>query len=158
MGLDMYLNKKHYVKNWKHNDEKFNVSTKLNGKKHPAVNPRKVKYVEEEVMCWRKANAIHQWFVKHVQDGKDECQESYVDPTKLEELLKTCKDVIENLDKDDHAENNLPTQGGFFFGDTEYDEYYVQDIKDTIKILEKEIPTINELGALAPEYYYRASW
>ena len=31
----------------------------------------------------------------------------------------------------------LPTQGGFFFGSTEYDQWYYADVKDTIEIIEK---------------------
>lgn len=165
MGLDMHLHKKHYVKNWEHNkDEQFQVLVKLNGESHPAIKCDKVVYIEEEVMYWRKANAIHDWFVKNCQDGRDECQESYVDPTKLPELLDTCKKVAEASELDENgiikdssvADELLPSRSGFFFGSTDYDQYYLSDIKKTIEVLEKELST--NLGKLNPEYYYRASW
>lgn len=164
MGLDMYLNKKHYVKNWEHNkDEKFKVTVKLNDKKHPAINTKKVINIEEEVMYWRKANAIHNWFVENVQGGKDECQESYVDPTKLQELLDVCIEVSKaskivegQILNTTVARAKLPVQGGFFFGGTEYDEWYLRDIKETIKILKKELSI--DYGHNTPEYYYHASW
>jgi hypothetical protein len=91
------------------------------------------------------ANAIHAWFVKNVQDGVDECQESYVSYEQLVELRDLCKKVI----KTKNAEL-LPPQAGFFFGSTEVDEYYMEDLKETIKIID----------ALDPdgEYVYRASW
>jgi len=164
MGLDMYLNKKHYVQNWEHQtDRKFKVTVKLNGKKFEPVNPKNVKYIVEEAMYWRKANAIHQWFVDNVQGGKDECQESYVDPTKLQELLDACNEVIKGSKIVDGeilnttvAREKLPTQSGFFFGGNEYDEWYLRDIKETAKFLKKELAL--DYGRDTPEYYYRASW
>lgn len=171
MGLDMYLYKKHYVKNWDHNppEDKIQLTVKKGGKKHPHINPRKVTYIQEEVAQWRKANHIHQWFVDHVQKGVDECQESYVDSTKLEELLKACIAVRDSSklipDEDGRnrdgkvleditlAESLLPCQGGFFFGGTQYDEWYMRSIKDTIKILEEELAKAQPV-----EYYYRSSW
>ena len=46
-----------------------------------------------------------------------------------------CKDVLEHHTADEdggvaYAEANLPTQAGFFFGSTEYDEWYFNDVKD----------------------------
>lgn len=163
MGLDMYLYKKHYVKNWDHDPErKTSVSVKLNGKKHPAVNPKNVTYIQEEAGYWRKANQIHQWFVDHVQNGVDECQESYVEISQLESLLQLCITIRDSDDPKTTGEELLPTQGGFFFGGTEYDEYYIVEIKDTIKILETELKKVKELEVdnrfHIPEYYYRASW
>jgi hypothetical protein len=47
----------------------------------------------------------------------------------------------------------LPTTSGFFFGGTEYDKYYMEDIKNTIKIIEKclKLPE-------AWEFEYHSSW
>ena len=171
MGLDMYLYKKTYVKNWDHNpeDRKTSVSVKLGGKKHPSVNPKKVTNIEEEVGYWRKANQIHQWFVSNVQGGEDNCQESYVDVENMKTLLQTCL-AIKNETKvkdgmitnPEFAEELLPTQGGFFFGGEEYDDCYMEEINDTIKILETELLKVEELSKLPTpiisDYYYRASW
>lgn len=53
----------------------------------------------------------------------------------------------------------LPTQSGFFFGGTEYDEYYMEEIADTITMIEKIIEHKNTFaGKLYPEYCYRSSW
>ncbi len=40
-------------------------------------------------------------------------------------LLEVCKQVAADPSK---AEELLPTQSGFFFGGTEYDEYYMNSI------------------------------
>jgi hypothetical protein len=49
----------------------------------------------QEVAYWRKANAIHRWFVYNVQNGIDECQLSPVTRQQLDELLEICYEVIQ---------------------------------------------------------------
>ncbi len=85
-----------------------------------------------------------------MQEGKDDCQESYVSREQLQSLLDVCR--IVKIDKS-KAEQLLPTQSGFFFGATEYDEYYYQDIDNTIEILEEALSE-----ETADDFAYRASW
>lgn len=155
MGLDMYLKRKTYVKTWDHTpkEQKFEVSIKYAGKKCAFIKPSRITYITEEVGYWRKANHIHSWFVKNVQKGKDDCGEHYVPEDKLKELLKVCEKVKKDPEK---GEELLPTQSGFFFGSTEYDEYYMKDIDYTIKIITdvlKEQETYNR-----GDLYYGSSW
>ena len=107
-------------------------------------------YIVEEVGYWRKANQIHQWFVDNVQGGVDDCRDAYVERDKLQELLNICK--IVSIDKD-KAEQLLPTASGFFFGGTEYDEWYYQDIQSTIEILEEALSDEE-----ADHFEYHSSW
>ncbi len=103
------------------------------------------------VYYWRKANHIHNWFVEKVQDGVDECQRSYVHPEMLMDLLDRCQQV-----RADHslARELLPTTGGFFFGTTEYDEWYFEDTDSTAVNLKKQIMSV----PLKSKFYYQASW
>ena len=150
MGLDMYLSKKTYVKYWEHNgDNNYEVTVTKAGKP-TNIDPKKVSYIVEEVGYWRKSNQIHNWFVENVQDGRDECQESYVSREQLQSLLDICR--IVKIDKD-KAPQLLSTQSGFFFGGTEYDEWYFNDIDNTIEILEEALGDEN-----ADDFTYRASW
>lgn len=150
MGLDMYLSKKTYVKYWEHNgDNNYEVTVTKAGKP-TNIDPKKVSYIVEEVGYWRKANQIHNWFVENVQDGRDECQESYVSREQLQSLLDICR--IVKIDKD-KAPQLLSTQSGFFFGGTEYDEWYFNDIDNTIEIIEEALSDEN-----ADDFAYRASW
>jgi len=55
------------------------------------------------------------------------------------------------------AEELLPTQSGFFFGSTNYDQWYMRDIELTIEILKPLVEQEAQKG-LSQEYYYRASW
>jgi hypothetical protein len=150
MGLDMYLEKRTYVKQWDHQsaEEKHEVVVTKGGQP-TNIDPKKVKYIIEEAGYWRKANQIHRWFVENVQNGVDNCGDYYVDSEKLAELLELCKRV-----KADHslAEELLPSASGFFFGGTEYDEWYFNDIDNTIAILEECLE--DERG----DYYYSSSW
>jgi hypothetical protein len=150
MGLDMYLHKKTYVKNWDHQtaDEKHQISIKKGGKVRKDIQPKRISSIEEEVAYWRKFNALHKWFVENVQKGVDDCGDYYVDVDKLKELLAELEKVVKDKSK---AAEILPTASGFFFGGTEYDEYYFQDVKDTIKVL-KEL--VKEEG----DFYYHSSW
>jgi hypothetical protein len=149
MGLDMYLNKKTYVQYWEHNgDNNYEVTVTKAGQ--PAgIDGRKVKYVIEEAGYWRKQNNIHRWFVENVQDGVDNCGEYYVSAEKLRELLALCK-AVQNQPA--VAEALLPTASGFFFGGTEYDEWYMQGIDYTIQTLNEALADPNG------EYYYSSSW
>lgn len=89
-------------------------------------------HIYESVGYWRKANAIHKWFVNNVQDGEDDCGYYEVTKEQLEELLGICNTIKSDPES---ASSLLPTQCGFFFGSTDYDEWYMQDIESTIEIL-----------------------
>ena len=65
---------------------------------------------------------------------------------------KEYKVPLETFINTEVAEELLPTASGFFFGGTEYDEYYFEQVVETLEVLEKEL----ESGA--DEFYYNASW
>lgn len=160
MGLDMYLYKKTYVKNWDHQtpEERHEVIVKKGGEILEGIKPERVSYIEEQVGYWRKANQIHNWFVQNVQ-GEDDCKEYYVQIDDLINLLDLCKQVKENPSK---AETLLPTTTGFFFGDTDYGEFYMNDIDNTIEILEQvlseKVKDKNGREYYSGDYFYSSSW
>lgn len=112
MGLDMYL----YGVNQKFHQHDYNI-----GEIKKTV----------EIGYWRKANAIHKWFVDNCQDGVDNCAIYYVDPSEVEELKILCEEVLKNPKKGPEL---LPTEDGFFFGVTDYGEFYIEDLEQTIEI------------------------
>lgn len=161
MGLDMYLDSHHYYggkyKTHNNKDEYFRHSLEVKGKfaEENGLSENNISEIVQNVAYWRKANAIHGWFVNNVQQGEDNCQRHYCRLSQLEELLEICKEVIKALDGKKYAkvEELLPPTEGFFFG--EYDvqsEWYRYEIENTILQLEKA------LKAPGDSYYYTASW
>lgn len=153
MGLDMYLNAKRYLWSFPSDGPDANLGREI-GQRFPELGENaEIKYLTAEVAYWRKANAIHQWFVNNVQNGRDDCGDYYVEKEQLQELLKLVNDI---LDKKAKPEETLPTQSGFFFGSTEYSEWYYDDLQSTKEQLEKILS--NEELFKKWDIYYHASW
>lgn len=117
---------------------------------------------EETLIYWRKANAIHRWFSEYIIDKYnletneiESCKEYPIDKEALTILLANCKLVL-----DDHnlAETILPTQDGFFFGTTEYDEYYFEDIRYTVSYLDTILKVLSLTESDDIELSYVAWW
>jgi hypothetical protein len=151
MGLDMYLTAEKYL-------SAFNSKTK---DMIPQIN--KIlgingddDYTAQEIIIrvayWRKANAIHGWFVKNVQGNIDECEKSHVEREQLQKLIDSCKTVLADHKK---AKEILPTMEGFFFGSTKYDKDYFDDLTITVNQLERVLsdPALEHI-----ELYYHSSW
>lgn len=175
MGLDMYLEKCNR-KAWGFKDFDLEDVKTNNPELYEEIKPFltirgkycKWESIFEDVGYWRKANAIHRWFVDNVQNEVDDCQYYEVSKEDAQALLDICKTIkaetklekgmvangyrfdesgnrIPILEEGltivnpDVAEELLPTQCGFFFGSTNYDEYYMQDIDATIEILTKAL-------------------
>lgn len=154
MGLDMFLSNKRYMSVYMDAEdrgriEKVNDAFDLEGDEEGDYGAKEVEF---RVAYWRKANAIHAWFVKNVQGGEDKCQESYVTREQLTELIEACKKVLE---KPKLSSELLPPQAGFFFGGTDVDEWYMQDLQYTVTRLEKALA---EPAFKRGEFYYQASW
>lgn len=93
MGLDMCINRK--VRRYLKNDGTF--SDNCEDYKTDEFGCSNAVWTESEVAYWRKANAIHKWFVDNVQDGKDDCREYDVDLDNLEELRGTCVRLLTEM-------------------------------------------------------------
>lgn len=156
MGLDMYLHRDTYVKNWDYKGPENHITVSVSGGNTSHIDPTQITGITEEVAYWRKANHIHDWFVRNVQGGIDECQRAYVSREQLSELLRICKDVYSHRSAS-LSKQLLPTTAGFFFGGTDIDEYYYDTIKYTIEVLEK-LDLDSESDLFEPDYYYQASW
>lgn len=156
MGLDMFLSRQEYIGSidWQAS----------RGSDELVKNPKYIQLLDVlgdpdvtddgilvrlPVGYWRKANHIHKWFVNNVQDGEDQCRPHEFMVDKLEELKTICQTV---LDDPDTAEELLPTESGFFFGGTDYDEYYFSDIKDTIEIIDRCLKSGSDV------FVYQSSW
>lgn len=190
MGLDMYLRAEKYVSGYDFRGaEEVALYSRIVGAaglsavadpNTPGVT------VQVTVAYWRKANQIHNWFVQNVQDGKDECQEAYVNYDQLRELYDACIKVLSTLalpavergtdvvvrsqstptltpEKVQAVaqEAGLETAAGFFFGSTDYDEWFIRDIRDTADQLERIFaiyPPLPEGEYRDVSFSYQSSW
>lgn len=152
MGLDMYFYGQRYLWDFGGDGNDGAIAESIS-KLFPELKGRKAKKVEVEFMYWRKANQIHKWFVDNVQDGRDECQETYVEVDKLYQLRDVCRAVLADTTQ---ASVLLPSASGFFFGNTDYDEWYFQDVENTVKFLDELLAEKDNLKNW--DFYYRSSW
>lgn len=156
MGLDMYLYRREYLSNYafgnKSDEEKatFNSIVDAIGITPTQESPHI--HVDVCVAYWRKANAVHKWFCD-LDGGRDECQNIYVTRENLVSLRDLCASIIEQPAM---ASSALPTQPGFFFGSYDYDEWYMEDMKNTVSQLDKILSDVPEDSW--SDFIYRASW
>lgn len=104
----------------------------------------------EDVAYWRKFNALHNWFVNFVQGGVDECQYSLVTKKAMEHLLGLLEVTLNSKNS-----KNLPPASGFFFGSTEVDEYYWNDVECALETVKNLMTKINWE---TDKIYYHSSW
>lgn len=150
IGLDQYLSKKTYVRNWDHMKPEEKHTITIKGPRAAQIKQERIQEITEAVAQWRKANQIHNWFVQNVQNGEDNCKEYNVEQNQLEELLRVITEVLKSPGK---AKNLLPNGEGFFFGNQEYDQYYFQELSETKKTLEALLKEQTD-----GEFYYQSSW
>lgn len=138
--------------------DEFNEVVKQRGKSFSWLS------IFDDIGYWRKSNQIHNFFVQECQDGIDECQFSIVEKDKLEDLLARCKRAMklkkvylnDGIIKDGEGlETFLPTTSGFFFGGTEFDEWYFNDVAETKKLITK---VLKDTDFDKQIILYRASW
>ncbi len=148
----------------------------------------KVRQRRKELSYFRKVNFLVKFFndkmVEYcggtILDGLD----VPIDREWCEELLEKCNKVVDKYNElkasytpdtnDDNtnlfeskeandlfakfASETLPTMAGFFYGSTDYDEWYLNDVKDVIEHLKNNI--IPEFDKLDDDEYiaFNANW
>lgn len=148
MGLDMYLKAERYISQYYEADKPVITAVASSLKD---LGDMKVCGITVEAAYWRKSNHIHNWFVINCQDGVDECQRTPISREQLQDLLDTVSQVLDNRGL---AAELLPTQSGFFFGGTDYDEYYFDDLvytRDRLTMLLQD-------QYCEWDFYYQSSW
>lgn len=157
MGLDMYLRASEYISRYDYTQgnvddrnplyqqliELTGVADQIDNEGFGGLS------VDFPMGYWRKVNSVHNWFVENCGDGVDECQNMYVNRGHLEELKSLCEQVLANHSL---AEELLPTASGFFFGSTDFDQYYFTDLEYTVKVIDRCLKSKFDY------FEYQASW
>lgn len=147
MGLDMYLyaEKHNFVSSTYPEDLKDLV-------KHTPYKSTTERYL---IGHWRKANAIHEWIVENCAGGVDACQDIPMGQEEIIRLRNACMRVMANPDA---AHETLPTSDGFFFGSAEYDDWYREQLKYTVNLLNDVIHLLAMDKSDGWGIVYSASW
>ena len=89
-----------------------------------------------ESAYFRKVNFIYRYFGEKLVD-----ESCIVTKAEIEDIIERCKKVLA-----DHslAKELLPTCDGFFFGSTDYDNWYFKDVEDCQKQMEKLLEDYDE--------------
>ena len=180
MGLDMYVNIRHKdtqskldaYKAWenKYSYEEWQRLTEEQVEEYRNSEPE---YDEnmygKELMYWRKANQIHNWFVQNCQNGVDDCEYYAITVADLMKLKELCEKILTMTEKRkamrytsysatekeevdvlyltpegvEYATEHLPSRSGFFFGSTEYDDWYVLQLENTVEQINDTLDTLN---------------
>lgn len=180
MGLDMYVNIRHKntqskldaYKAWenKYSYEEYQLLTEEQKEEYRNSEPE---YDEnmygKELMYWRKANQIHNWFVQNCQNGVDDCEQYAITVADLMKLKELCEKILTMTEKRkemrytsytatekeevdilyltpegvEYASKHLPSRSGFFFGSTEYDDWYVMEVQNTVEQINDTLDTLN---------------
>ena len=160
MGLDMYLYGSRFISSYDPlPEEAVLVEAIREGMDLPDCESP-LSTFETKILQWRKANAIHKWFVDNCQDGKDECQRTSLMLSDLHALRDTLAQLL------DHDESKaallLPPTTGFFFGSDALDEWYWDEVDRTHAVLDEWIKYIEtdraREGSWGWDLYYDSSW
>ncbi len=136
------------------------------------------------IIQWRKENHIHAWFVCNVQNDVDECEDAVVSWEQLAKFVAACETIIAGstlvsgdvfagrvgtaagledifepgqvLTEESKAlaERVMPTQGGFFFGSTQYSEWYLKSLTEAVEALKPVLLSMAEDDTVI----YWSSW
>ncbi len=164
MGLDMYF----YARKTTYKSfSKWDNSDRANEVNYPEdlktfsdyIYDRNFKSVQTEISYqigyFRKFNALHSYIVKTFADGIDNCQDIILYKEDVEQIKKVLDDVLNAHQQVEKAKELLPTQSGFFFGGTDYDEYYFEEAKVAADLMQKLLDNFDFENY---QLIYEASW
>jgi len=166
MGLDMYLNVSERIDSHDYHRGYNEVTRTENNRYTNVIEAAGIKVkdniassvaVEYTAIYWRKANQIHNWFVTYLANGVDECQRISVSRGDLVNLHRICGQLIDTRSTE-LANELLPPASGFFFGSTDIDEWYWQDVEETHKQLTELLDEITDDNQWNYSIEYQASW
>lgn len=110
---------------------------------------------------FRKFNALHNYIVQNFAHGIDECQPIGLSEEDIQQVLGVLEEVDTNQQV---ADQLLPTASGFFFGGTQYDDWYFEEVKNAIIMFKDLLLFLNTKPRNRKGVYayhsvvYQASW
>ena len=114
------------------------------------------KFEKTEVAYFRKVNFLLPFF-----GYEENCSDLEIEKCQVKDIVDVCTRILEikeNQGIDEAvkiADEELATEGGFFFGSTEYDECYFNDVED---VLNKFTTILNETDWDNETVYMHCWW
>ena len=87
---------------------------------------------EEYDIYFRKVNFLFAYFTN--KGSMVDQYFTFVTKEDADDIIDRCEKVLKDHSK---AKELLPTRGGFFFGSTDYDEWYFSNVKDCLSKMKK---------------------
>jgi hypothetical protein len=88
-----------------------------------------------EIAYFRKVNFLMTYF-----SYEGNCEYKLIEKGEVEGLIDRCKKVLDNHKL---ADELLPTTSGFFFGDTNYDQWYFHDVENVRRAFEGMLENVD---------------
>ena len=139
MGLDQNL----YL--YKYSDAADILNAQDEGTEVPEFKPAAEQY-------FRKFNALQDYVESFVEDSDINCKYVALDIEELFDALFDTSSGSTKLRSQDEIKKNFEPTEGFFFGSTEYDEWYWEDV-DTLAEWVKDAHSKSQNDALSVLYY-----
>ena len=111
-------------------------------------------HYEQYNAYFRKVNFLFAYF-----QNKGKLMDEYyafVEKEDVEDIISKCEKILaakkdntwlnEDETIEEFAASLLPTQSGFFFGSTDYDEYYFDDVKDCLRQMKQYLKLFKDEG------------
>lgn len=115
------------------------------------VNRQREKFgLDRNVGYLRKVNFIYGYFSDRIDENTMECEVTKED---LKDIIAKCKEVLEKEDEET-SKKLLPTCSGCFFGSTDYDSYYYDDVKEVLELSTKLLADLHEDETLVVYFSY----
>lgn len=110
-----------------------------------------------EVAYFRKFNALQNYFEENFD--QENCEDTNLTYDIVVDLIDRLERVVKAkaFGNTDTAEELFPTTNGFFYGDTSYNEYYFEKIRDALRLfrqIEEEYFDDEELNSDYESLYY----
>lgn len=163
MGLDMYF----YARKTTYKSfSKWDKPSRVDETDYPEdlktfsdyIYDRNFKSVQTEteyqIGYFRKFNALHSYIVKTFANGIDNCQDILLYKADIAKIKKVLDDILK-VGTEEKAKETLPTQSGFFFGGTDYGEYYFEEVKVAADLMQSFLDNFDFENY---QLVYRASW
>lgn len=108
-----------------------------------------------ETAYFRKVNCLYGYFEDEMEDERL----SFVDKYDVVDIINRAESIIQKAqekpnDWQEFAEDTLPTRGGFFFGSTEYDEWYLEGLEQIIDQLSSVLANWDDDSIYVIEFSY----